>query len=49
MYKNKHTYITYRSFRNFSEEKFKSELAHTPFKTIKIEENVNDSISVFFV
>jgi len=25
MYNNKHTYITYRSFRNFSEEKFKCE------------------------
>jgi len=48
MYKNKHMYITYRSFRNFLERKIKSEIAHALFKAIAIEENVNDSISVFY-
>ena len=41
-------YITYRSFRNFLERKIKSEIAHALFKAIAIEENVNDSISVFY-
>jgi len=48
--KSKHTFIhvTYRSFRNFSKEKIQSELAHAPVEAIEIEDDVNDSISVFY-
>ena len=47
--KNDHIFITYRSFRKFSEESFQRDLAITSFETVEMEENVNSSLSLFYL